>query len=169
METKERTQILDAWEIEQTVRRIAHQILEDYYKEKSLYFVGVKGIGSNMAKLLQKEFAKISEIEVIYTEIALNKDKPLAESIDLKRDLSEFKNKHVLLIDDVLNSGRTLIYAAAHLLDSAPKSLRTVVLVDRTHRKFPIRADYVGMTLSTNLKEHVAVEKEGRKYAAYLQ
>jgi pyrimidine operon attenuation protein/uracil phosphoribosyltransferase len=84
-------------------------------------------------------------------------------------ETGSLKNKNVILVDDVLNSGRTLIYAAQFILNEGPKALSTATLVDRVHRKFPIRADYVGMTLSTNLKEHVAVIKEKGKYCAYLE
>ena len=168
METKERTLILDHWQVEQTIRRIAHQILEEHYKEKSIVIVGVEGVGADISKLLVKEISSICEIEIQTLLLSIAKDKPLSEEMKLDADLKSLKNKTVLLVDDVLNSGRTLIYAAAFLLNSAPKMLRTVVLVDRIHRKFPIRADFVGVTLSTNIKEHVAVVKEGKNYAAYL-
>lgn len=168
METAERTRILDQWEVEHKIRRIAHQILEENYKEKSIVMVGVTGVGADVARELHKEFTSISDIESVFYELTLQKDKPLQGEMTFSGELKDLRNKVVFLVDDVLNSGRTLIFAARHLLGASPKSLRTVVLVDRIHRKFPIRADYVGMTLSTNLKEHVAVEKEGKGFVAYL-
>ena len=168
METKLSTRILDAWSIRQMLRRIAHQVLEDHYREKRIAIVGVRGIGAEIAAILEEELALISELPFDCYELALKKDNPLKEDVYFSGDLSELKGREVLLVDDVLNSGRTLSYAVAHLLQAAPKSLRTVVLVDRIHRRFPIRADYYGIALSTNLKEHVSVVKEGDGYAAYL-
>lgn len=168
MEAKDPTLILDHWEIEQKVRRMAHQVLEEHYKEKQIVFVAVKGMGTQIAELLLREFNIASDLPATLVHLEIDKQKPLNAEIVTSEPLKFMKGKSVILIDDVLNSGRTLIYAASHLLDAGPKVLRTFVLVDRIHRKFPIRADYVGLTLSTNLKEHVQVEKEGSKFAAYL-
>ena len=168
METTERTRILDNAQIAQTIRRIAHQILEEMYKEKQICIVGIKGIGSDIADQVSKEFKQISDIECQCMTITLNKDKPLQSEIVLSEDKGMLKNRCVILIDDVLNSGRTLIHAASFIIEANPKVLRTAVLVDRIHRKFPIRADFVGLSLSTNLKEHVAVVKTGKKYEAFL-
>lgn len=168
METKARTQILDAWQVRQTVRRLAHQVLEDHYREKKIAIVGIKGMGSEIARMIEEEFAAISEIPFDCYEVSLNKENPLSDEVHFEGDLSDLKNRAVLLVDDVLNSGRTLIYAVSYLLTAAPKSLNTVVLVDRIHRKFPIRADYYGLRLSTNIKEHVSVISENGEYAAYI-
>lgn len=168
METKARTRILDAWSIEQMTRRIAHQILENHHKEKELVIVGVHGLGTDIAMLLEKELKAISKMSLTRHEIALNKQNPLKGEIEYLGDAAALSGKTVFLVDDVLNSGRTLSHAVAFLLGKNPKRLRTVVIVDRIHREFPIRADYVGITLSTNLKEHVSVEREGKAYAAYL-
>lgn len=168
MELNTRTRILDSWSIEQMTRRIAHQIFENHYREKELVLVGVSGLGNDIASLLEKELKAISSLSLVRYEIALDKKNPLRGERSFSGELSDLKNKTVFLVDDVLNSGRTLSYAVSHLLAAAPKRLRTVVIVDRIHREFPIRADFVGMTLSTNLKEHVSVERDGNTYAAYL-
>ena len=168
MEAKDPTLILDHWQIEQKVRRMAHQMLEEHYKEKKIIVVAIKGMGTEIAQLLQTEFNKASDIACELVHLEINKEKPLCVAIQTSEPLSSLKGKVVILVDDVLNSGRTLIHAASHLLKSGPKSLSTFVLVDRIHRKFPIRADYVGLTLSTNLKEHVTVEKAKSSLSAYL-
>ena len=168
MEAKEPTLILDHWQIEQKVRRMAHQMLEEHYKEKKIVVVAVKGMGTEIAQLLQKEFNKASDIPCELVHLEINKEKPLSVEITTSEPASTLKGKIVILVDDVLNSGRTLIHAASHLLNAGPKVLRTFVLVDRIHRKFPIRADYVGLTLSTNLKEQVTVEKTKSTLSAYL-
>lgn len=168
METKARTQILDAWKVRQTIRRLAHQVLEDHYREKQIAIVGVQGTGAEIARMLEEEFASICDIPFVCYEVKLNKDEPLAHPITFEGDLNILKDGAVLLVDDVLNSGKTLSYAVAYLLDHAPRSLKTVVLVDRIHRRFPIRADYFGMRLSTNIKERVSVVAESDGFVAYL-
>jgi len=100
-------------------------------------------------------------------DLKLDKDRPLEEPVVLSVELDTLKGRTVLLVDDVLMSGRTLMYAAAHLVSVPLKQLTTVVLVDRRHRTFPIRADIVGLTLSTTLREHISVEL-GRRDAVYL-
>jgi pyrimidine operon attenuation protein/uracil phosphoribosyltransferase len=166
---KERTLILTAKQIHQKLTRMAHEMLENNYTEKTIVLVGVVGRGMQVAEALYKELKKITDIEVQLTSIELNKEKPLNSEMKFSGELKQLKGKSVILIDDVLNSGKTLIYATKHLLDTEPKALSTAALVDRFHRKFPIRADYVGLTLSTNLKEHIAVELDKGKEAVYLE
>jgi len=167
--TRERSLILDSHQISQKLMRIAHEIHENNYKEKELVIVGVVGKGTEVASRLGKLLKSISELSVSVEKIELSKEKPLSGEINYSGELKALKGKSVVLVDDVLNSGRTLIYAAKHLLDAEPKNLATATLVDRFHRRFPIRADYVGLTLSTNLKEHVSVEMEKGKEAVYLE
>jgi pyrimidine operon attenuation protein / uracil phosphoribosyltransferase len=167
--SKDRTLILTAKQISQKLTRMAHEMLENNYTEKSIVLVGIEGRGLQLAKALHKELKKITDIELQLLSIELNKEKPLQSEIIFSGDLKLLKGKSVILIDDVLNSGKTLIYAAKHLLDTEPKSLATAALVDRFHRKFPIRADYVGHTLSTNLKEHISVELDKGKEGVYLE
>jgi pyrimidine operon attenuation protein/uracil phosphoribosyltransferase len=166
---KERAIILTSKQIEQTLTRIAHEIHESHYKEKELILVGVAGRGSDVAKRLHQKLSAInSEITVRLESIQLNKDKPLQEDIQCTAEIKSMKGKYVVLIDDVLNSGKTLIYASRFLLDADLKGLAIATLIDRYHRKFPIRPDYVGLTLSTNLREHVSVDFTKGKEAVYL-
>jgi pyrimidine operon attenuation protein/uracil phosphoribosyltransferase len=129
----------------------------------------VAGRGSDVAKRLHQKLSAInSEITVRLESIQLNKDKPLQEDIQCTAEIKSMKGKYVVLIDDVLNSGKTLIYASRFLLDADLKGLAIATLIDRYHRKFPIRPDYVGLTLSTNLREHVSVDFTKGKEAVYL-
>jgi len=122
-----------------------------------------------VAKRLHQKLSAInSEITVRLESIQLNKDKPLQEDIQCTAEIKSMKGKYVVLIDDVLNSGKTLIYASRFLLDADLKGLAIATLIDRYHRKFPIRPDYVGLTLSTNLREHVSVDFTKGKEAVYL-
>ncbi len=166
---RERSLILDTKQIAQKLMRIAHEIHENNYKEKELIVVGVAGRGSEVASRIGALLSSISEIAVVVEEITLNKENPLNNAVTYSGELKSLKGKSVVLVDDVLNSGRTLIYAAKFLLDAEPKNLATAALVDRFHRKFPVRADYVGLTLSTNLKEHISVEMLKGKEAVYLE
>lgn len=161
--------VLDHKQIERKIIRIAHEIYERNYKEKELVVVGIKDRGAEIAERITKRLKEISPLEIHSLELSLNKKKPLAEDIILEGDSRLVKSKVVILVDDVLNSGRTLIHAAQFLLLQNPKALHAATLVDRYHRKFPIHADYVGLTLSTNLKEHVSVTEEKGKLAAYLE
>ncbi len=169
MEVKSRTRILDDWSVRQIIRRLAHQVLEDHYREDRIAIVGVQGMGAAVAALLEEEFSAISDIPFECFEVVLNKQRPAAANVAFLGDFDALNGCAVLLVDDVLNSGKTLSYAMAHLLAAEPKSLKTVVLVDRIHRTFPIRADYHGVLLSTNMKEHVSVEFVEGAYAAWLE
>ena len=151
---KEKTLILESKQIGQKLTRMAHEIHENNYLEKERLFSALKSIAT---------------CEVNLYQIEINKDKPLSSDVKFNGDIKLLKGKSVILIDDVLNSGRTLIYAAKYLLDAEPRSQATATLVDRFHRRFPVRADYVGLTLSTKLKEHISVEMEKGKEAVYLE
>jgi pyrimidine operon attenuation protein / uracil phosphoribosyltransferase len=166
---RETTQIMDGLQMGQKIMRIAYEIYENNYQEKDIVLIGITGNGNELAHRIEKTLGEISGLNLVRYEITLNKDKPLESDIKFTGELKALKGKSIILIDDVLNSGRTLIYATRFILDAAPKSLSTATLVDRFHRKFPIRADYVGLTLSTNLKEHVRVELGKGKEAVYLE
>ena len=166
--TKEPTLILNSKQISQKIIRMAHEIHENHYKEKELVLIGIEGRGVQLATRLSKLLSEISGLTIHQEEIKLNKDKPLSEPMRYSGDLKTLKGKSVILIDDVLNSGKTLIYASRFILEVDAKSLMIATLVDRFHRKFPIRADIVGLTLSTNLREHVTVNLNKGKEAVYL-
>ena len=152
--------ILSAKQIDQKIKRIAHQILENFHKEAEIVLVGVAKKGTLLASRLTEELNAISEINTILCDIVIDKDQPLSKPCEITINPEELRGKVVILIDDVLNSGRTLIYACRYLLEFEPRKMKTAVLVDRRHRKFPIRADFVGLTLSTTLEEHISVDFE---------
>lgn len=165
----DKTIILTDRQIDQKIQRIAHQIHELVFSEKEIFVVGIEKNGVEFASRLTKVLNEISDVKIHQCALGIQKDKPSANEVRFDGDLSAMKNKTVFLVDDVLNSGRTLIYAVRYLLDAYPKQLKTATLVDRIHRRFPIRADFVGLTLSTNLKEHVDVDLTPGKEAAYLE
>jgi pyrimidine operon attenuation protein/uracil phosphoribosyltransferase len=163
----ERTAILAHDQVQRKLRRIAHQLHEEHHQEKGIVLVGVAPRGATLAKRLAMLLEEISELQVKQAELILDKDKPLEQPVQLSIEPKELRNRIVVLVDDVLMSGRTLMNAAGYLVQAAPKRLTTVVLVDRRHRLFPIRADIVGLTLSTTLQEHISVEF-GKKDSVYL-
>jgi len=166
-ENKDRTVILDHKQIGQKITRIAHQILENNFQEKSLVVMGIHEEGYVLAERLVSILNSISEINIELFGIHMDKKSPLKSGLNTEIEGNQLKNKAVILVDDVLNSGKTLVHATKFLLDFNVKGLQTVCLVDRKHRRFPIRADYVGLTLSTTLQEHITVEF-GKKDIVYL-
>jgi pyrimidine operon attenuation protein / uracil phosphoribosyltransferase len=165
---KNQSLILTALQIEQKIVRMAHEIHENNYKEKEIILVGIVGKGLELAERMHKALQKIASMPVRLEKIEINKDQPLANDMIYSGQTEALKNKSVVLIDDVLNSGRTLIFASKYLLATEPRSLSIATLIDRYHRRFPIHADYVGLTLSTNLKEHVSVILDRGQEAVYL-
>jgi pyrimidine operon attenuation protein/uracil phosphoribosyltransferase len=162
-----KTQILSQLQIEQKINRMAYEVYEHNYDEKEVIIAGISGGGFLLAGKLNGVFKKISGIRTTLIEITVNKKNPLTNnSSPIKTDL--IKNKTIILVDDVLNSGKTLIYGAQLFLNSPVKKLATLVLVDRGHNRYPIKADYVGLSLSTTLQEHISVELGNKKEAVYL-
>jgi len=163
----ERTVVLEHERIQRKLRRIAFRIYEDNVHESVLVLVGVAPRGAKLAARLKVLLEEISPLKIELHELVLNKDAPLTAPARLAAGEVNLEGRVVILVDDVLMSGRTLMYAAAHLIGAPLKRLTTVVLVDRLHRTFPIRADIVGLTLSTTLQEHISVEL-GKKDTVYL-
>lgn len=156
--SNKRTLILNKEQIRQKSIRIAYQILEDNFEEESIVLVGIADRGYIFAQRLQsilKEIASDKNFELIKINIAKNK-RSLEASTDKPIETAE--NKVIILVDDVLNSGRTLAYGLGMFLDIPLKRIRTAVLIDRSHHQFPLFSDYYGLKLSTILKEHVEVE-----------
>jgi pyrimidine operon attenuation protein/uracil phosphoribosyltransferase len=167
--SKERTSVLNSIQVEQKFMRMAHEILENNYREKEIVLIGIVGNGSSIAEKLSKILNDIADFNVVTSFIELDKNKPASVEVIFHGDTKSLKAKSIIIIDDVLNSGRTVMYATKYLLDFGPQNIAVAALVERFHRKYPIRADYVGLTLSTNLKEHVAVELIKGKEAVYLE
>jgi pyrimidine operon attenuation protein/uracil phosphoribosyltransferase len=166
---KLRTTILNNDDVEKKIARIAFQIIEEYYEDKELLIVGISKNGfllaGKIAKLVQRDLPK-STINLM--ELTINKRNPLKENVTISPNLS-FGNKKVILVDDVLNSGKTLMHAASYIVSKDIKKMNTVILVDRRHRNFPIKADWVGLTLSTTIQEHINVEILKNDISIYLE
>lgn len=161
------TIVLNETQIEQKIKRIAYEILENNFEAETLFLFGVKGNGMMLTEELTKILKNISDQKIVSGEIIVNKQNPLNQEIETSIDLTQIKDQTVILIDDVINSGKTMQYALIKLLEYPTKRIKTVALVDRKHRRYPIRCDYVGLTLSTTLQDRIEVNFEGVK-EAYL-
>ena len=150
--------ILDSDQIERKFQRMARQLLEAHHSESEIILIGIEGQGQEVALRLHTILAKIGGLKIHIRNIKLDKENPLSKEIVCTASTEEIQSKVVVIVDDVLNSGKTLIYAVKHILDSGPKGVYTTVLVDRIHRSFPVRADYCGLSLSTHLNEHISVK-----------
>ena len=167
--TDSKTLILNHQQIENKISRIAYQIYEKNYEEKEIVIVGITDRGYVLAKKLNKVLQQISSLKIKLAELSLDKNAPHEnKNIQFSIPLSDLNNQSVVLVDDVLNSGKTLIYGVRFLLDFPIKRLKTVVLVDRSHKRFPVQADFVGLSLSTTLQEHIHVEFADANDAVYL-
>ena len=158
--------ILSNQEIEHTIKRIAFQIYETFIDEEEIVIAGIASNGFIFAKKIADSLNIISPLKVSLCEVKINKHQP--DSV-VKTSLTkeEYSNKGLILVDDVLNSGTTLIYAVRHFLDVPLKKFKTAVLVDRNHKKYPVKADFKGISLSTSSLDNVEVvfDENGDNYA----
>ena len=161
-------QILDHQQIQHKINRIAYQIYEANVKEKEIIIAGIDGGGLLFAKKIVKVLEKVTDATIILCKVNMDKENPLKSGVTTSLKESEYKNKSVILIDDVLNSGTTLIYGVHHFLATPLKQLKTAVLVNRNHKKYPVKADYKGISLSTSLHEHINVDFASKKFGVYL-
>ena len=162
----EKNYILSKEVAEKKLRRMAYEILENNIDEKEIILAGIRESGSVVARVIQKMFAEISSIKTELITVTLDKRQPVVVSLSKKND---FNNKVIILVDDVSNSGKTLLYALKPFIEYHPKKIQTLVLVERTHTSFPVRPDYVGLSIATTIQEHIFVEVNGEEVVgAYL-
>jgi pyrimidine operon attenuation protein/uracil phosphoribosyltransferase len=160
--------ILNDTEIKHKIRRIAYQIYESNVNEKEIVLAGIDANGYILAKKLNSVLTKISSLKITLCKVTIDKRNPRNTiSTSVKED--DYKNKSIVLIDDVLNSGSTLIYGVKHFLNVPLKQFKTAVLVNRNHKKYPVKADFKGISLSTSLHEHVEVVLTGKQLSAVLE
>lgn len=160
--------ILTQQQINHIIRRIAYQIYETFIDEEFIVVAGISTNGFLLARQIADEIQTISTIKVQLCEVLIDKQHPNSE-ISTSISSNEYQNKGLVLVDDVLNSGTTLIYGVRHFLSVPIKKFKTAVLVDRNHKKYPVKADFKGISLSTSLKEHVTVVFDGSNSYAFLE
>ena len=161
--------VLDQKQINQKVKRLAYEILEHNFKEKELIFVGINTRGTQFAEMLINELSNLTTIKLSKTRLQISPAAPLESDIVLDKPIHEFKNKAIIIVDDVANTGRTIYYAFKPLLEILPKKVEVAVLIDRKHKSFPVKVDYRGLTLATTFDENIDVQLEQKeKQAVYL-
>lgn len=162
--------VLNQQQIQQKIDRIAYQILEDNLDETEIVIAGILPRGNFLAERLKQVLDGIAPFKSTLVNIELEKESStLKSTIDF--DVNDCADKVIILVDDVLNSGKTLAYGMGVFLDVHLKKMSTVVLVDRNHKSFPIATDYSGLAMSTVLKEHIDVilNEAGQEDAVYLR
>lgn len=160
--------VLNQHQIDQKITRLAHEILEITYGVDELFIGGIVGNGDTFGKQITEIIQANSKQKVTYFKIDLDKDHPLDHPVACSIDETIFGGKTVILVDDVINSGTTMQYAVKRILEQPVRSVKTVALVDRMHRRYPIKCDFVGMTLSTTLGNRVEVMPSNGALEAFL-
>lgn len=162
-------EIISHKQVKQKIKRVAIEILEHNFDQEVIYLMGINNNGFRFAKLIQKEMQLVGEARVHLINVRLNAARPLDEEISISVDPATLVGQTVVVVDDVANSGRTLYYATKPLLEILPGKIEAAVLVDRTHKLFPIKVDYVGMSLATTLKQDIQVDlDDGRAFSVLL-
>ena len=159
--------ILTHKEIAHKTKRIAYQIFETFVNDEEVILAGIANNGYIFAQKIATELTLISDLKITLCEVKINKQNP-QDNITTSIQAADYQNKSLVLIDDVLSSGTTLIYGVKHFLEVPLSKFKTAVLVDRNHKKYPVKADFKGISLSTSLQEHIQVVFEDNNSYAYL-
>ena len=159
--------ILNKAEIQDKIKRISYEIYEENFESKSLIICGIEKNGSEIARKVIKELKSICNIKIEFISISLNKKNPL-NSIKIESSKNKIKDKPIILIDDVSNTGKTLIHVIKELIEFEPKKINTAVLVNRDHSLFPIKINFIGLSLSTSINNHIEVVLNKNDIGAYL-
>ena len=165
--TQNENKIKDSKDITSSIKRIAYQVYEANLEEECLIIVGIGKRGSILSEMLGKEIILISDLKLEYVNLLIDKEKPF-NNIQSNIPLENLENKPIVIVDDVLNTGSTLIYAVSFFLQIHVKRIKTAVMVNRNHKKFPIKADFKGISLSTSVNEHITVRLKGEDSGIYL-
>lgn len=163
-----KTVLLDSAQMNQKIRRMAYQMYERNMDENVLVIAGIQGEGFALATRLVEVLREITPMDIITAEISFDKSSETQPDIHIRSEVDTFRHKPIILVDDVLNTGKTLAFSLRPFLTIPLKHLQVAVLVDRNHPRFPIAADYIGYSLSTTLNEHVEVKISTPETGVYL-
>lgn len=151
-------QVLNDTQIKNKVKRLAYEILENNLDEKQIILAGINNNGYRCAKLIYDSIVSITSKPIKLCNIKLNPASPLESPVTIDLEIGSLKNKSIVIIDDVANTGRTIFYAFKIVMDVIPKKVKVAALVDRKHKLFPIKVDYVGLSLATTIKESIKAD-----------
>ncbi|MBK8562303.1 MAG: phosphoribosyltransferase [Saprospiraceae bacterium] len=151
-------QVLNERKIRQKIRRLAIEILEHNHDEPELILAGINNRGMAFAKLLEAELQSISKLPLTLTQLRVSPADPLSTEVTIGMPIEALRGKAVIVVDDVANTGRTIFYACKPLLETLPKKIEVAVIVDRSHKSFPVKVDYFGISLATTLLENIDVQ-----------
>ena len=155
--TGKENSILDHRQIRQKIRRIAYEIYEQHYGENTIWLAGIEGQGYTFAAMLKNELESISSLEIELIKVIVDKQAPSQQRVHTDKPVNQLSGQSIILVDDVLHTGRTLAYALEPFLHQPIKSLRVAVLVNRSHTIFPVQPAYTGYELATTLSDHIEV------------
>jgi pyrimidine operon attenuation protein/uracil phosphoribosyltransferase len=162
-----RKDILDAGSVRMKLQRMAFEIIENNLEEKRIILAGILDNGSVIARTMQRILTENSSMRVDLINISLDKKAPREITLSERPDFNE---QVIIVVDDVANSGKTMLYALKPLLEYLPKKIQTMALVERTHKTFPVHLDYKGLSVATTLQEHIYVEVKGEDVVgAYME
>lgn len=164
-----RTLVMDTETMNLKIRRIAWELYEKHVDESEIIVAGISKSGYKVAERIVEVMKGISKLNITLAEMSINKKSPISGPTTLSVSPEVYRDKCVVIVDDVLNSGAVLIYAVYHFLDTPTKKMTTAVLVDRSHKRYPVKADVKGISLSTSLQEHVVVDLDGEVQGVYLE
>ena len=162
---KDASTVLNQAQIRQKTERIAFEILENAFEEETIFIAGIAGNGFILAERVAEQLKRITKQDIQLFSVQIQKDNPLDKRISLSIDDNALTDRMVVVIDDVINSGRTMIHAVRRLLENKINVLKVATLVNRTHRRYPVQADFVGLNISTTLKDNIIVELGGEEQA----
>ena|SRR5436190_5737597 len=165
--TAQKNLVLEDSQVRHKIRRMAFEIFENNFEEKAIVLAGIEGQGYSLAQLIEKELKSVSHLQVSTTKVIIDKAAPEESEVTLSVNADQLEKKTIIIVDDVLNTGRTLAYAMKPFLCIEVKKIEVAVLVNRSHPLFPIQPSYTGYELSTTLTEHVEVVL-GKKAGVYL-
>lgn len=151
------------------IQRMAWQVYENNIEAKSILIFGIEGSGNIISSILVEELNKICSIKTIYSSINVNKNNPSSMQAKIDISIEEYKDSPLIIVDDVLNSARTIAYAMNPFLIAGFKKIQTAVLVNRNHRSYPIAADFSGISLATTLQEHVNVMYIDERFSVSIE
>ena len=162
------TEVLNHKQVGQKITRMAFEIYErNLHASGGMVVAGISGMGTILGHLLATELRKISPLQVEEVEVILDKQAVTATEIQLSSPI-DLKGKTIILVDDVLNTGKTLVYALKPFLEHEVEKIEIAVLVNRSHGLFPVKPDYTGFELATTYNEHIRVDFAGNNYSVHL-